>query len=128
MDELAREAALSRSALAERFTALVGEPPIQYLMRWRLALAAQALRSGADAIAQLAERSRLRVRGGVQPRVQARVRHAARGLAQGGRQFRFLAAQPRVQPRQVTVEQEDIRGAAAEVDEPEKPQRRAVDQ
>jgi len=57
VDELAREAALSRSALAERFTALVGEPPIQYLMRWRLALAAQALRSGADAIAQLAERS-----------------------------------------------------------------------
>jgi AraC-like DNA-binding protein len=57
VDELAREAALSRSALAERFTALVGESPIQYLMRWRLALAAQALRSGADAIAQLAERS-----------------------------------------------------------------------
>jgi AraC family transcriptional regulator, alkane utilization regulator len=57
VDELAREAALSRSALAERFTALVGESPIQYLMRWRLALAARALRSGADAIAQLAERS-----------------------------------------------------------------------
>jgi AraC-like DNA-binding protein len=57
VDELAREAALSRSALAERFTALVGEPPIQYLLRWRLALAARALRSGADAIAQLAERS-----------------------------------------------------------------------
>src|SRR4051795_2157754 len=46
---LARGAALSRSALAERFTSLVGEPPIQYLMRWRLALAAQALRSGGEA-------------------------------------------------------------------------------
>ena len=57
VEALAREAALSRSALAERFTALVGESPIQYLMRWRLALAAQALRSGADAIARLAERS-----------------------------------------------------------------------
>ena len=57
VDELAREAALSRSALAERFAALVGEPPIQYLMRWRLALAAQALRSGRDAIARVAERS-----------------------------------------------------------------------
>jgi len=55
--ELAREAAMSRSALAERFTELVGEPPIQYLMRWRLALAAQALRSGGEAIVRVAERS-----------------------------------------------------------------------
>jgi AraC-like DNA-binding protein len=57
VDELAREVALSRSALAERFSALVGEPPMQYLMRWRLALAAQALRSGGDAIARVAEQS-----------------------------------------------------------------------
>ena len=57
VDELAREVALSRSALAERFAALVGEPPMQYLMRWRLALAAQTLRSGGDAIARVAERS-----------------------------------------------------------------------
>ena len=57
VDELAREVALSRSALAERFAALVGEPPIQYLMRWRLALAAQTLRSGGEAIARVAERS-----------------------------------------------------------------------
>src|SRR4029453_5498225 len=34
-DEVARRAALSRSALAERFTTLVGEPPMQYLTRWR---------------------------------------------------------------------------------------------
>jgi AraC family transcriptional regulator, alkane utilization regulator len=57
VDELAREVALSRSALAERFAALVGEPPIQYLHRWRLALAAQALRSGREAIVRIAERS-----------------------------------------------------------------------
>jgi AraC-like DNA-binding protein len=57
VDELARAAALSRSALAERFTVLVGEPPIQYLLRWRLALAAQALRSGKDAISRVAERT-----------------------------------------------------------------------
>ncbi|HEX2449268.1 MAG TPA: AraC family transcriptional regulator [Methyloceanibacter sp.] len=57
VDELAREVALSRSALAERFTALIGEPPMQYLTRWRLMLAAQALRSGGDAIARVAERS-----------------------------------------------------------------------
>ena len=57
VDELAREVALSRSALAERFAALVGEPPIQYLMRWRLALAAQTLRASGDAITRVAERS-----------------------------------------------------------------------
>jgi AraC-like DNA-binding protein len=54
---LAREVALSRSALADRFAALVGEPPMQYLTRWRLALAAQSLRSGSEAIARVAARS-----------------------------------------------------------------------
>jgi AraC-like DNA-binding protein len=49
--------ALSRSALSARFSQFVGEPPIQYLARWRLALAAQALRVGHDAIARIAERS-----------------------------------------------------------------------
>jgi AraC family transcriptional regulator, alkane utilization regulator len=57
VDELAREVALSRSALAERFAALVGEPPMRYLMRWRLALAVRTLRSGKEAISRVAERS-----------------------------------------------------------------------
>jgi AraC-like DNA-binding protein len=57
VDELGRAVALSRSALAERFAALVGEPPIQYLMRWRLALAAQSLLSGKESIGRVAERS-----------------------------------------------------------------------
>lgn len=57
VDELAREVALSRSALAERFAALIGEPPMQYLMRWRLALAARTLRAGGEAIARVAESS-----------------------------------------------------------------------
>jgi len=57
VDALAREAALSRSALADRFTTLVGESPMQYLTRWRLALAAQMLRSGREPIARIAERS-----------------------------------------------------------------------
>jgi AraC-like DNA-binding protein len=57
VDDLAREAAISRSALGDRFTALVGEPPMQYLMRWRLALAAQTLRSGKEAISRIAARS-----------------------------------------------------------------------
>jgi AraC-like DNA-binding protein len=57
VDELAREVALSRSALGERFAALVGEPPMQYLMRWRLALAAQSLRSAGEPIARVAART-----------------------------------------------------------------------
>jgi AraC-like DNA-binding protein len=57
VDELAREVALSRSALAERFAGLVGEPPMQYLTSWRLALAAQMLRAGRDAVGRVAERS-----------------------------------------------------------------------
>ena len=57
LDELANRVALSRSALADRFAALVGEPPMQYLMRWRLAIAARALRSGAEAIVRIAERA-----------------------------------------------------------------------
>jgi len=57
VDDLAREVALSRSALAERFSALVGEPPIQYLARWRLALAARALHPNGEPIARVAERS-----------------------------------------------------------------------
>jgi len=57
VEALAREVALSRSALAERFAALVGEPPMQYLTRWRLALAARTLRSGNEALSRVAEQS-----------------------------------------------------------------------
>ena len=57
VDELAQEVALSRSALAERFASLLGEPPMQYLTRWRLALAARMLREGREPIIRIAERS-----------------------------------------------------------------------
>jgi AraC-like DNA-binding protein len=57
VDKLARKVGLSRSALADRFNSLVGESPMQYLKRWRLALAAQALRAGRETILRVAERS-----------------------------------------------------------------------
>ncbi len=41
---LAREAATSRSVLADRFRRLVGCPPMTYLARWRMQLAARRLR------------------------------------------------------------------------------------
>ncbi len=42
--DLAAEVGVSRAALARRFTALVGEPPMAYLAGWRIALAADLLR------------------------------------------------------------------------------------
>jgi AraC-like DNA-binding protein len=44
VEELAHEAALSRSALAAKFADLVGDPPMQYLFNWRMQLAKQMLR------------------------------------------------------------------------------------
>ncbi|HZZ13333.1 MAG TPA: AraC family transcriptional regulator [Paraburkholderia sp.] len=56
VDELARKVGLSRSALAQRFTQLLGQPPMQYLARWRLQIAAQELRSGTQSLAAISER------------------------------------------------------------------------
>jgi AraC-like DNA-binding protein len=54
-EELAKEACLSRSAFAERFTTTVGVPPMSYLTRWRMLLAGQRLRESSDTLAQVAE-------------------------------------------------------------------------
>jgi AraC-like DNA-binding protein len=43
--ELAAAVSLSRSSFAVRFRALVGLPPVEYLVRWRVQLAARALRA-----------------------------------------------------------------------------------
>jgi AraC-like DNA-binding protein len=56
VDEIGREVSLSRSTLAGRFTELIGEPPMQYLTRWRLALAAQVLGNGHEPLARVAAR------------------------------------------------------------------------
>ena len=54
VDELARRAAMSRSAFAARFGQLLGEAPAQYLTRWRLQLASQRLRDGDENLAEIA--------------------------------------------------------------------------
>jgi AraC-like DNA-binding protein len=54
VDELSERVGLSRSALAERFTGFVGAPPMQYLTRWRLQLAADLLRTGQRQVGQIA--------------------------------------------------------------------------
>ena len=55
IEELAREVGVSRSVLAERFTAFVGIPPIQYLAKWRMQIAAGLLSGGANMATVAAE-------------------------------------------------------------------------
>jgi len=52
--QLAREVGLSRSALVERFTRYLSEPPMAYLTRLRLQLAARALRATARGVLEIA--------------------------------------------------------------------------
>jgi AraC-like DNA-binding protein len=54
--QLAKTAALSRSAFFERFTRTVGLPPMEYLLAWRMALAKDLLRRRKLAIAEVAQR------------------------------------------------------------------------
>jgi AraC-like DNA-binding protein len=51
---LAREAGVSRAALARRFNALVGEPPMAFLTEWRLTLAADLLREPGATVGSVA--------------------------------------------------------------------------
>src|SRR5579862_6252032 len=51
---LANEVGLSRSALVERFTRYLAEPPMTYLTRWRLQLAAGSLKRTSRGVAEIA--------------------------------------------------------------------------
>jgi AraC-like DNA-binding protein len=51
---LARRVGMSRSAFAARFTQLVGDPPLQYLARWRMARAAERLRDTDEGVGEVA--------------------------------------------------------------------------
>jgi AraC-like DNA-binding protein len=53
---LAAAVGASRSGLAQRFSERIGEPPIQYLTRWRLQMAANLLQDGAAKVAAVADR------------------------------------------------------------------------
>lgn len=53
--DLAREAALSRSAFFDRFSKALGMAPMEYLLAWRMALAKDLLRGGARRVAEVAE-------------------------------------------------------------------------
>jgi AraC-like DNA-binding protein len=55
VESLAQEVHMSRSVLAERFSDLLGTPPMQYLKRLRLAVAARMLCSERSNLIQVAE-------------------------------------------------------------------------
>ncbi|MFE3195726.1 AraC family transcriptional regulator [Nocardia sp. NPDC059240] len=54
IEELAARVGVSRATLARRFTALVGEPPLAYLSRWRMDLAARRLRHTSEPLPVIA--------------------------------------------------------------------------
>ncbi len=56
VESLAREVGMSRSGFSARFTALVGEPVLQYLTGLRMQLAFRELRQTSDTLAKIAAR------------------------------------------------------------------------
>ena len=57
VSELASVASMSRSVFSDRFTRTIGQSPIDYLLRWRMARAKEALRLGNSALAEVAAQS-----------------------------------------------------------------------
>lgn len=55
VDELGKRVGLSRSTLHERFSALIGQPPMQYLINWRMQEAATLLRTTKAPVASIAQ-------------------------------------------------------------------------
>lgn len=53
-DELADAVNLSRSAFADRFTQVIGVPPMKYLTQWRMQVAAARLKNSVEPIARIA--------------------------------------------------------------------------
>jgi AraC-like DNA-binding protein len=54
VETLALEAGMSRTSFAEKFKAVVGESPLQYLTKWRMILARTRLRSSNDTVLAIA--------------------------------------------------------------------------
>jgi AraC-like DNA-binding protein len=54
VEDLAREAGCSRTVLAERFNAVMGQAPIEYVTSWRMQVASDRIRNTADSLAAIA--------------------------------------------------------------------------
>lgn len=87
--ELAGETALSRSAFFARFSRVVGVPPMEYLLNWRMTLARDFLRKGQGTVAEIAERVGY---GSASAFSTAFVRHTGQSPAQFARSTRTETA------------------------------------
>lgn len=56
VESIARQVGMSRSGFAGRFSEIVGEPPLQYLARWRVTRAAELLRTTSDKVETIAQK------------------------------------------------------------------------
>jgi AraC-like DNA-binding protein len=56
VEDLAHEVGVSRSALAQRFSELIGEAPMRYLTGWRIQLAKHLILQSGLPIAEVADR------------------------------------------------------------------------
>jgi AraC-like DNA-binding protein len=72
VEKLAEGVSLSRSALTERFTNIVGVPPMQYLIEWRMQLARSMLVSTQCSVADIAKRAGYDSAAGFRRRFKAR--------------------------------------------------------
>jgi AraC-like DNA-binding protein len=54
LEALAQRAGMSRSTFAEKFKAKVGTAPMEYLVRWRMLLAAEKLRRSSESVTSVA--------------------------------------------------------------------------
>jgi transcriptional regulator GlxA family with amidase domain len=109
VESLAAEVACSRATFARRFRELVGEPPLVYLTRLRMDVAARLLRDGELSLATIAERVGYgsefafnrtfhRVRGVPPGRYREQAREALEAPASGGAE---AAPMPTPSPRMV---------------------------
>ena len=74
---LAEQIPMSRSAFAARFTELVGEPAMSYMTRWRMHLAAAALRDEGATVVNS------RIVSAIAPRPRSRARSSGGGSPPG---------------------------------------------
>ena len=81
VDELGRKIGLSRSALAERFTRILGMAPMQYLAAWRIQVAAHELLASGKSVARVAQEVGYESEASFTTSVQALTRPAASRVA-----------------------------------------------
>ena len=89
VETLARAVSMSRAAFARRFTALVGEPPLTYLTRWRMDIAGRLLRESAYPLMAIAQRVGYETESSF-----SKAFRRARGLPPGQYRTRFRHPQP----------------------------------